>query len=94
MPSEYADLAKTLLANPSAGKMLKNLDKISTLLNSPEGKSLLSQLSAGGGDALKKAAADAAAGNKDSGKALLSSLMADPEGAALVSKVVSLAKEG
>ena len=94
MPAETAELAKMLLTNPSAGKLLKNLDKVSALLNGPEGKALLAQLSAGGGDALKKAAADAAAGNKDAGKALLGSLMADPEGAALISKVVSLAKGG
>jgi len=94
MSTDLGGLAKLFMTNPAAGRMLKNLDKVSAMLNNPEGQALLKQLSEGGGDALKKAAADAADGNKDAGKALLSSLMSDPEGAALIQKIMAMAKEG
>ena len=92
MANDYADLAKALLSGPSAGKALKNLDKVAALLGKPEGQALLKQLASGGGDALKKAAADAADGQTDAAKTLLNSLMTDPEGAALLKQILALAK--
>lgn len=74
-------------------KALGDLDKYKKLLDTPEGKALMSQLGGGGGDALKKAAQDASQGNTDSAMKLISSLLSSPEGAKLVNTVASMAKD-
>lgn len=85
---------------PQAAQELlnKNKDKISmesiaAIMDSPEGKALLTQLSGGGGDALKQAAAAAASGDKGAINRLLGSLLSTKEGQSLAKQVMNISKK-
>lgn len=91
--NEYEALAKALLNTPQGAKVLGNLDKISGLLNKPEGRQLLTMLAGGGADALKNAAEAATKGDSDTAKKLLSSLLSTPEGIEMAKHIVELMKE-
>lgn len=70
-----------------------DLGKLAALMDSVEGKALLRQISGPGGDALKKAASDAAEGDGGAVGRLLSSLMSTKEGQALAKQVMEIAKK-
>ncbi len=90
---DLENLARTLLKTSQGAKVIANLDKISARLNTPEGKKVVQSLAGDGGDALKKAAGAASAGNADTAKNLLSSLLASKEGSALAKDIMDLVKE-
>lgn len=80
-------MAKTMMGNKT-----KDMDwnAISQLANSQEGKQLLNALAGRGGDALKKAAQNAAQGDKDAASSLIAGLLSTKEGADLAKKVMTL----
>ena len=93
MPNEYEAFAKMLMNTPQASKMLGNLEKVSEIINSPEGRQLMAMLAEDGGDVVKKAAAAAVSDDKDGARALLTHLLSTKEGTALAAKFVGLMGE-
>lgn len=91
MQSGFEDVAKGILGEEKTKKL--DLKALSTLMDSSEGKALLKQLSGPGGDALKKAAASAADGDKGAAQRLFSSLMGSKEGQALAKQVMEIGKK-
>ena len=91
--SDMDGILSALLSNPKGTKILGDLDKYRKLLDTPEGKALLSQISGGGGDALKKAAHEASQGDSDAAKKLIGSLLSSPEGAKLAGTIMAMAKD-
>lgn len=91
MRSDFEDAAKSILGDEKSKKV--DLKALSSLMDSPEGKSLLQQLSGPGGDALKKAAASAVDGDKGAAQRLFSSLMGSKEGQALAKQVMEIGKK-
>lgn len=90
MGREIPPAAQELL-NKNKGKV--DLNAISSIMDSPEGKALLKQLSGSGGDALKKAAAAAADGDKGAVGRLMGSLLSSKEGQALAKQVMDISKK-
>jgi len=90
MPGDMDNIARNFMTSPQGIKMIRGLDQFNTLLSSENGRQLLAMLSGGGGDALKSAASAASVAPKDRGRALISSLLASKEGAALASKIIEL----
>jgi hypothetical protein len=91
MKSGFEQTAKSILGEENAKKV--DLKALSTLMDSPEGKALLRQLSGPGGDALKKAAANAAEGDRGAAQRMLSSLMSSKDGQALAKQVMEISKK-
>ena len=91
MRSDYEQTAKSILGDDNAKKV--DMKALASLMDSPEGKALLKQLSGPGGDALKKAAATAADGDKGSVQRLFASLMSSKEGQALAKQVMEISKK-
>jgi len=89
--NNFDQTAKSILGEENAKKL--DMKALGALMDSPEGKSLLKQLSGPGGDALKKAAASAADGDKGAVQRLLSSLMSSKEGQALAKQVMDIGKK-
>ena len=93
--NEYEALARALLSSPQAAKAignLGNLDRISEMLNKPEGKKLLGMLAGGGGDALKTAAESAVKGDNEAAKSLIAGLLSTREGAELAKQILEMFK--
>jgi len=90
--NEYEQLAKSLLSSEQGAKALGSIDKITGIMQKPEGKKLLEILGGSGGDALKSAAKAAAKGDKDAAQKLISTLMSTPEGVQLIQQVVKAMK--
>ena len=88
--AKIEDVAKGILGEDSKGLDMKT---VSALMESQEGKALLRQLSGEGGDALKRAAAAAADGDRGSVQRLLISLMSSREGQALARQVKEMGKK-
>ncbi len=76
-----------------SGKSTGSFDKYKALLDTPEGKKVLQNLSGEGGDALKKAAGEAAKGDADAAKKLIMNLLSTKEGAALAKQIMELSKQ-
>ena len=85
-------LAKTLLGSTQGMKLLMNMDKVTKIINSEEGRKMLSLLAGDGGDAIKQAAKEAADGDGDSAKRLMTSLMSTPEGMELIKGITEIVK--
>ena len=85
---DYSSKAQDLLE-----KNKVNMGTISAIMDSREGKALLKQISGGGGDALKKAAAEAAEGDSDAAGRLIKSLLSTKEGQALAGQVMKMSKK-
>ena len=92
MANEYEELAQGLLNTKEGSKVLGNIDKLTNIMQRPEGKKLLEILGSGGGEALKKAAKSAAKGDKDAAQRLITTLMSTPEGSQLISQVIKAMK--
>ena len=90
MSNEYEALARALLQSPQGAAVLKNFDKIQQLADKPESRNLMRLLSGKGGDALKRAAAAAAEGDKDVAMRLISVLLSTPEGTQLVKAITEI----
>lgn len=88
----YEKMAQDLLASPHGAKVLKNLDKIKKLVGTPDGQEFLKLLSGGGGDALKKAAAEASTGDRDAAARMIQTLLSSPEGAKMASSLMEMFK--
>ena len=71
---------------------IPGLDKYMGILDSDEGKRLLGQLSAAGGDTLKKNAERAASGDKYATKQLIKTLLGGKEGRELAARVMEIKK--
>ena len=89
MPIDMPQAARELI-NKNKGKI--DLDSISSIMESPEGKALLKQI-ASGGDSLKKAAAAAAEGDKGAVNRFLGSLLSTREGQLLAKQVMEISKK-
>jgi hypothetical protein len=92
MANEYEQLAKSLLSSEQGSKVIGSIDKISGIMQKPDGKKLLELLGGSGGDALKDAARSAAKGDRDAAQRLITSLLATDEGKQLVQQVVKAMK--
>jgi len=92
MAYDTEGLLRSLLASPQGAKIIGNMDKLKSFVESAEGKALLTQLSAGGGEALKTAATAAISGDNDSSAKLVSSLMSTPDGAKLALSLAQILK--
>ena len=88
MSQRIKEQTKTLLNHPKAKGL--DMEKISEIMDSAEGKALLKQLSGRGGDALKQAASQAADGDTGAAGRMLTSLMSSREGQALAKQVMAL----
>ena len=71
---------------------IPNFDKYMDLMNSPEGKQLLTSLSDKGGDSMKKSAQKAASGDSESAKQLISQMLSSSEGRELAKQVMDIYK--
>jgi len=91
--SDLEGFLGTLLSNPNNAKTLGDLEKYKSLLGSPEGKALLSQLSGNQRTALTKAAQDASQGDTDSARKLISSLLSTPDGMKLAKSIMDMMKK-
>lgn len=90
MARDMSQAAQEML-NKNKGKI--DMESVSAIMDSAEGKALLKQLSGGGGDALKKAAAAAADGDKGAVSRLMGSLLSTKEGQALAKQVMDISKK-
>ncbi|GEM_PF-4572194 len=86
------NLAKLLLGSPQGMKLLFNLDKISTMVNSDEGRRLLKSVGGEGGNAIKIAAEQAAVGDTDAAKRLVTTLMSTEDGRRLIEGIAAMLK--
>ncbi|MCL2030278.1 MAG: hypothetical protein FWG93_01905 [Oscillospiraceae bacterium] len=91
MKNSFEQTAREILGEETARKL--DMKALGALMDSPEGKALLRQLSGPGGDALKKAAANAADGDKGAAQRLFSSLMSSREGQTLARQVMEINKK-
>ncbi|MDR1736593.1 MAG: hypothetical protein LBR85_06980 [Oscillospiraceae bacterium] len=91
MKEGMEDVAKNILGEERARKV--DLKAVAALMDSPEGKTLLKQLSGSGGDALKKAAACAVEGDTGAATRMMASLLTSKEGQALVKQVTAVGKK-
>ncbi|GHV32255.1 hypothetical protein FACS18949_02610 [Clostridia bacterium] len=69
-----------------------DISKYMGLLNTEEGKTLMTALEKQGGDSLRDMAGKAAAGDKEATKRLISQVMSSREGQALAAQVMKLKK--
>jgi len=90
MPGDLDSIARNFMTTPQGMKIIQGLDKFNSAMSSENGKQLLAMLGGSGGDALKSAAKTASEAQKDQGRALISSLLASKEGAALASKMIEV----
>jgi hypothetical protein len=87
---------KNLTQNLFGAAKAKGFDtaQIAGIMDSPEGRTLMAQLNAPGGEAMKEAAAKAAEGDTAALASLLGTLMATKEGKKIAGQVMSLKKNG
>lgn len=90
MVGEIENVARSMMSSPQGIKIIKGLDKYNAAMNTEAGRQLIALLGAGGGDALKAAAAQAATAAKDPGRMLLQNLLSTKDGAALAGKVIEV----
>jgi hypothetical protein len=83
-------LAKNFLNKNKAS--IPGIDKYLGILESDEGKKLLEQLSASGGDSLKDAAEKAADGDAAATQNLIRTVMGSKEGRALAAQIMEISK--
>ena len=83
-------MARALMGTPQGMKIIQALDKLSAAASTSNGRQLIAMLAGSGADALKNAAAAAAATERDPARVLISTLLATKEGAALVAKVIEV----
>lgn len=69
---------------------IPGIEKYMGILDTAEGKKLLAQLSASGGDTLKKSAEKAASGDGEATKQLVKTLLSSKEGRALAAQVMEI----
>jgi len=92
MDKDTRNLTKELMGEAKAKGF--DMAQVDSIMTSPEGQALMAQLGAPGGEAMKAAAAKAAAGDTAAISSLLGSLMATPEGRSLASQVMQMKKNG
>ncbi len=90
MQGDIDNIAKSVMSSPQGLKIISGLDKFNTAMSTEQGRALVTMLGGAGGDALKSAAAASNGVKKDQGRALISSLLASKDGAALVAKVIEV----
>ena len=90
MSNDFETFSKALSGNASGQKALQMMGKLTTVLNSPDGRSLLALIGSGGGDALKQAAASVKQNDADALSTLVNSLLSSKEGIALITKFISV----
>jgi hypothetical protein len=92
MDKDVKNLTQDLLSAAKA----KGYDtaQISGIMDSPEGRALLAQLNAPGGEMMKAAAAKAAEGDTAALSALLGALMSTKEGKSVLGQAKNIQKNG
>ena len=90
MPGEIENMARSMMSSPQGMKIIKGLDKYNALMNTENGRQLITMLAGSGSDALRAAAQATLPTAKDPGRALLQNLLATKEGAALAAKVIEV----
>ena len=93
MQDDLEKLTNALKKNPKTAKSFENMDELKAIADTDEGKKLLKNLKDNGGDIFKKAAGDAANGDKNAAQSLLSSLTQTAEGKAVVQKMMGIIKK-
>lgn len=83
------DITRAIFSSPQSGVILRNMETVINAINSAEGRRLLLHLSGSGSDALRKAAASATDA-PNAAKTLISCLVSDPEGSALISELFAV----
>ena len=93
MPNQYDAIASLLTNMPQGDKVLKNLDKLTTIMNSNEGKQLASIIKKEDSEAIKGALSQAMEGNRESAKQMVMSILSTKEGAQVASKIAEILGE-
>ncbi|MCL2082330.1 MAG: hypothetical protein FWH04_03715 [Oscillospiraceae bacterium] len=88
MSREIKEKTQNLWNHPNAQGL--DMTRVAQIMDSPEGKTLLRQLSGPGGDALKRAASQAADGDTGAAGRMLTSLMSTKEGQSLAAQAMAL----
>lgn len=88
--NEYESIAKSLLNSESGGKILKNMDKITALLKTEQGKKLVTSLASSNPELLKKAMGAIMSNDKALAKKIISELMSDKENADFAERLLSI----
>ena len=83
------DITSAIFSSPQSGTILRNMEAIINAINSAEGRRLLRHLGGAGSDALRNAAASSADA-PNAAKTLISGLVSDPEGSALISELFAV----
>ena len=89
MMNDYESIAKSLLNSKNGEKILKNMDKITALLKTGQGKKLIASLAAGNPEMLKKAGNAVMSNDKSAAKRIISELISDKESRELAEKLLS-----
>ena len=83
------EITRAIFSSPQSGAILRNMEAVINAINSPEGRRLLCHLGGAGADALRHAARSSADA-PNAAKALISTLVSDPEGSSLISELFSV----
>ncbi|MBR6555896.1 MAG: hypothetical protein IKT60_00545 [Clostridia bacterium] len=83
------DITRAIFSSPQSGAILRNMENIINAINSTEGRRLLRHLGNSGSDALRCAAA-ASADAPNAAKTLISGLVSNPDGSALISELFAV----
>ncbi|MCX7615390.1 MAG: hypothetical protein N2Z65_06515 [Clostridiales bacterium] len=93
MPNQYDSIANLLSNIPQGEKVLKNLDKLSAIMNSDEGKQFASIIKKEDTETIKGALSAAMDGNRESAKQMVASLLSSKEGVQVASKIAEILGE-
>ena len=90
MKQEIKEKAEMLLEHPVAKNLGLDMDTVTSIMESPVGQALMSQLKGAKGVEIKKAASEAADGDMAAAESMLSSLMQSKEGQDLAQQVMDI----
>ena len=89
---DVENLVKSLLNSPKGAQIMQNMGEINKIIESDQGKKLVSTLTAEAGDAVKRAAQAARNGETDLAKSYISKVLATKEGQEIAKKLMSMNK--
>ena len=89
---DVESLVKSLLNSPKGAQIMQNMGEINKIIESDQGKKLMSALTAETGDAVKRAAQAARDGETDLAKNYISKVLATKEGQEIAKKLMNMNK--
>ena len=92
MSTDMEAIARALLSGQRGEKISANIEKISKILSTPQGKAMVTALTKDGGASLCKAAQDVQNGKIDAAKDVFSSVVSTKEGAEILRKIAEIAE--